>query len=605
MIEKKRYSNPIEVLCVYHDILKEQGLLVPEEFTDENINYIAVLNAKGELTDIIDHQHQETRMIGKKEKIVTVPTKERLPKRVQEKDKPYALDHRTKYVFGLKLNKNELLATKTELEAFNIMAEHNLAIIKGIESPVVNAYRKFLETWNPEENTENPLLLALGKDFDKAKVIFALDTDLNNYLHNEPKMIDKWLEYYHKQKVPSLYEAQDAITGKANQPMTRTHEKIKGLPGGLGQGNLLVAFKYDGYESFNHENQNKKSESYNANIGYQTMQKYTKALNYILEKRQFIVLDNLVLIPIVLTQNTNTTNDLIAWLKNDSDTNNEELKHYITKRLQQAKSGQISNEELIDLNRYDTDVYLLGLEANSARVMIKLFEHQSFGKIIENIANLQTDIQVKKDKPRIYPLYQIAKQTLPSYSDKNADTIVVRQLLASIIRNNTIPDNIFNQIMRRIKIEPKNLNDIKYGMIQKYIHDINKTQRKDTTFMEVNTPETTPAYLYGRMFAIIERIQNAALGDLNRNVKDQYFASVLTKPTRTFPRLIANAQKHLKKIENEGYSIHLNKLLTETIAQLDTTGFADHLSNKEQGLFIIGYYQQRQKFFAKKDKSKE
>ena len=91
------------------------------------------------------------------------------------------------------------------------------------------------------------------------------------FIHNDPAWIEHWTDIYNTQDIPSKHFIQDSITGQQNQLNTRIHEKIKRLPGGLSQGNSLVAFKYDSYMSYNHENQNANSTDYNANISYKQM----------------------------------------------------------------------------------------------------------------------------------------------------------------------------------------------------------------------------------------------------------------------------------------------------------------------------------------------
>ena len=110
---------------------------------------------------------------------------------------------------------------------------------------------------------------------------------------------------------------------------------------------------------------------------------------------------------------------------------------------------------------------------------------------------------------------------------------------------------------------------------------------------------TNQAYLCGRLFAILERLQQEASNySLNRTVKDAYFASASTRPLLVFPKLINLAiQSYLKKAQ---YPMFYNKLIGEVMVKLNG-GFPDHFSLKEQGEFIVGYYQQNQAFYEKKN----
>lgn len=116
--------------------------------------------------------------------------------------------------------------------------------------------------------------------------------------------------------------------------------------------------------------------------------------------------------------------------------------------------------------------------------------------------------------------------------------------------------------------------------------------------LQENSPDT--AYQLGRLFAVLEKIQGEALGDLNATIKDKYFSSACTTPALVFPRLLRLAQPHLAKLE-DGNRIFKEKMLQQILGSLDE-GFPRSLSIERQGMFILSYYQQRQKFYEKKEK---
>ena len=106
------------------------------------------------------------------------------------------------------------------------------------------------------------------------------------------------------------------------------------------------------------------------------------------------------------------------------------------------------------------------------------------------------------------------------------------------------------------------------------------------------------AYLCGRLFAVLEKLQQEASGgNLNRTIKDVYFASGSTKPALVFPKLLRLAQTHLNKVK---YPAFYNKLIGEIINSLKGE-FPDTFLLADQGRFMIGYYQQYQSFFEKNE----
>ena len=123
--------------------------------------------------------------------------------------------------------------------------------------------------------------------------------------------------------------------------------------------------------------------------------------------------------------------------------------------------------------------------------------------------------------------------------------------------------------------------------------------------MALDKENTNQAYLCGRLFAVLQKIQENAAGGakLNRTIKDSYFASAASKPALVFPKLLTLSQNHLKKL-SEGRAVFFNKLTEEIIGKLNGE-FPDTLLLTEQGKFMIGYYQQDQEFYRKNTNSDE
>ena len=109
--------------------------------------------------------------------------------------------------------------------------------------------------------------------------------------------------------------------------------------------------------------------------------------------------------------------------------------------------------------------------------------------------------------------------------------------------------------------------------------------------MGLDESNVSPAYLCGRLFAVLENIQQKASNySLNRTIKDAYFASASVRPVIVFPKLLALSQHHMAKLEKGYYE---DRQISEITALLGTE-FPSTLSLKEQGVFMLGYYQQKE-----------
>jgi CRISPR-associated protein Csd1 len=105
-----------------------------------------------------------------------------------------------------------------------------------------------------------------------------------------------------------------------------------------------------------------------------------------------------------------------------------------------------------------------------------------------------------------------------------------------------------------------------------------------------------PPYVLGRLFAVLERLQGVALGDINATIRDRYFGAASRNPAMVFPRLIQLSMHHAAKAD-AGW---LEKAKGEVMSLLPSEHFPRVLSLADQGLFAVGYYHQRDALFTKR-----
>jgi len=106
-----------------------------------------------------------------------------------------------------------------------------------------------------------------------------------------------------------------------------------------------------------------------------------------------------------------------------------------------------------------------------------------------------------------------------------------------------------------------------------------------------------PGYRMGRLFAVLEKIQEEASPGLNATIRDRYYGAASTTPVAVFTTLLRLKNAHLKKL-SASRNTYFEKLLGEILESV--TDFPKHLPLPDQGRFALGYYHQRQDFFTKK-----
>ena len=121
----------------------------------------------------------------------------------------------------------------------------------------------------------------------------------------------------------------------------------------------------------------------------------------------------------------------------------------------------------------------------------------------------------------------------------------------------------------------------------------NNPQNERNLTVSLDTQNLNIGYRLGRLFAVLEKIQEAANPGINATIKDRFYASASSAPASVFGNLMRLSSHHLSKLRKEktGYAVNFEKLLQEVVAGL--SAFPAHLSLDDQGQFAIGYYHQR------------
>ena len=118
--------------------------------------------------------------------------------------------------------------------------------------------------------------------------------------------------------------------------------------------------------------------------------------------------------------------------------------------------------------------------------------------------------------------------------------------------------------------------------------------------MELNEQSTNVPYMLGRLFAVLEHIQQEANPGINATIKDKYFNSAAATPAQIFPLLLNLSQKHLRKLKDEGSRMTFNRRMQEIMEDMGQE-FPARMTLPQQGSFYLGYYHQTQKRYQKKE----
>jgi CRISPR-associated protein Csd1 len=571
-----------------------QAKVPPYGFSDEKISYVLILSKDGQLVDVQSLLSSDKKPLPK---LLPVP---QAVKRTSGA-KPNFLWDKTAYVLGVEGNKDKQAAkTQPWLAAektFDVFKNHHLQALKDSSDTGLKALHFFLQSWKPEQFDQSACNAAIVD----SNVIFRLD-GAKAYLHESPEAIAIWSRI--------LEPADDSVSGGClvtgeQSTLARLHPPIKGVYGGQSSGGSIVSFNAESYTSFG------KEQGENAPVSDAAAFAYTAALNYLLRRdnRQCISVGDASTVFWAQApdqQQEQQAQDLFGIMMNMPVTDDAQAAQ-IKPVMEQIAKGKPLTEVAPNIDAA-TRFYILGIAPNASRLSIRYWLSSSFGELAENLAWHWRDLAIEPIPWREPPsVWRLLIQTAAQGKSENIPPQLAGELLRAIITGQPYPHMLLAQLVQRIRSDG-DVNGLRVAMIRAVLQrKYRKGQYLEELPMGLDENSELPGYRLGRLFAVLERIQSTALGsDLNAGIADRYYGTASAVPYSVFPRLIASSQNHLSKIRKDkpGYAINLKKDLASVMEGLDAQ-FPKHFSIDQQGQFALGYYHQKQKYFAKKSTEAE
>ncbi|MFH0869191.1 MAG: type I-C CRISPR-associated protein Cas8c/Csd1 [archaeon] len=574
----------IQELCHYYDRLRDNPDMDISEpgFSREKIHAEVVLDENGNLLQFNDLRIQKGKNLVPKEMIVPQSFKRPGSK---AHEAPFFLWDNTGFVFGKDAKENN---QKTQLK-FENFRRHHVKLLSQSTQKDVQIFVSFLSNWNIS-NANN---LKNWKELAGGNVVFRIDGE-REYLHEKKSLKEIWLQYLATQK--ATLEGFCMITGKRT-PIARTHPSVKSFSS---TGSALVSFNDNAYESYG------KKQNYNAPVGEMSAFTYTTALNYLLasnSKQKIRIGDDTA---VFWTERQSPVEGMLGQILDPKDT---ELAD--SANIKQFLEAVRDSKKLPDID-CDIKFYILGISPNKARIAVRFWHICTVGQLKERIGQHFKDLQMIRSRdsdPEFPSIWRLLQETINKKSSDTPQPLLAGAVMRSILEGTVYPQALQNALINRIRSESalkdkngkpiNNVNYVRAAMLKAILNQKNRIYKNSMEVpMALDKENKNTAYLLGRLFAVLEKVQQDALGqNINATIKDRFFGSASATPAAVFPQLLRLAQHHIGKAE---YGKTRDKQIEEVIC--DIKDFPAHLSLDQQGLFAIGYYHQRQSFFQKKDK---
>jgi CRISPR-associated protein Csd1 len=418
-------------------------------------------------------------------------------------------------------------------------------------------------------NSETPKTLVFPDDF-ASEDLFTFEVE--GALLIEDQEVQK--HWYRTQK--DAYESggntgQCIVCGKDCRPGKAHPIQIKGIPGGQTSGMAIVSANKDAFYSYH------LRKSLLSPTCWDCAERYAKAY-YVLRESEGT---HLLVGPLVY----------LFWTRQETGFNiaalfSQPQPEQVKELLRSAPRGRLY--DTLDAEAF----YATALSASGGRVVVRDWLETTVGEVKDQLVRwfrLQRIVDWDGSEGSPYGLYPLAaslvrdpRQDLPP----NAP----RALLKVALQGGSLPAWLLFQAIKRNRAEQQ-LTRPRAALIKMVLLSQPQNFQEDA-MVRLDEDNLNPAYLCGRLLAVLEQVQFLAVSP-KATLIDRFYGTASTAPASVFSRLLKGAQAHLGKLRTEkpGAYAALQSRLEAVLGNL--SGFPRVLTLEEQGWFSLGYYHQR------------
>ncbi|MCG6117661.1 MAG: type I-C CRISPR-associated protein Cas8c/Csd1 [Aquimonas sp.] len=366
----------------------------------------------------------------------------------------------------------------------------------------------------------------------------------------------------------------------------RLHAAIKGVWGAQTSGANIVSFNQASFASYG------KSQGANAPVGKDAAAKYTTALNDLLARnsRQRAQVGDTSMVFWSEQDSAMEQGDFLSLLGIAQEDDPAAHTDRVAKLYAAVRTGQY-----VQLPEAQQRFFVLGLAPNAARLSVRFWHVDTIAGMANRFANWFKDIELAHgpNQPDALPLTRLLRACALQGKLDNLPPNLGGDIMRSILTGTVYPQSWLQAALRRCRAE----QEIDYPRATALKACLNRMAIDDKEKLTVSLDQenTNVAYRLGRLFAVLERIQEEANPGLNATIRDRYFGSASSNPLAVFPTLNRLKNHHLAKIDSRGRAQNLEKLVGSIIDGLPADApFPPSLALADQGRFAVGYYHQRQ-----------
>lgn len=444
-----------------------------------------------------------------------------------------------------------------------------------------------------EQMRHDPLWTEIEKNLSKKYSTFSF------LIEGDTKIVAEKAELLNLEEDYPPEEGQIClISGKKGNVVETTTATM--IPGSQATAKLVSFQVGSGYDSYG------KSKGENAPISDNAEFAYTTALNHLLEsnsRNKFMVGSRSFLFwasknDEVGSQAEESIFNMFGF-DNPVDDPNKSIEK-VRKVFQAIYSGEIRTTT-------EDQFFILGLAPNAARIAVVYWAEIPLKEFAGTICRHFEDMEIvdtRMDKKPYMSLRSILSAVTLGGKVSDATPNLPDAVVKSIFQGLPYPQTLFASCIRRIRAESgeKDKSAVfvtRAAIIKAYLNRLKNHEKKISQMLDKEN--TNQGYLCGRLFAVLDKIQEEA--NNQHSIRERFMNAASSTPAAVFSTVLNLSNHHAENLKNEGRKVYFDRLKQEIISKIDADGFKAQLDLQDQGRFFIGYYHQRQDFFTKNEEN--
>lgn len=593
------------ILQALYALAKHEGLTEDADFEPRAIAWLVRVSPEGRFLGIEGTKTESPGgSIKKKPKIVAKAFQVPRERPVTSGDRAFLLFNKAEYVFGI--DPEGTRDAEKLKKRFGLFREKVKRCLEVTHDEGVVAVGKFLD--DIAAGTQNVSLPSDCAANDLFAFIYSPDVD--RLVTDRPKVRAYWNQC--RAEESGNGEPQMClVSGMASEPV-ELFPQLKRVPGGSTSGVSLVSFNKKAFESYGWKG------NANAPVSRDSAESSATALNRLLDSSypdpkqpgQTLPQRNLRLsanTTVCFWSSESNADDFCSVFGGLLEANPDTVKE-LYRSIWRGMIPHIENTAAF---------YALTLSGTQGRAIVRDWFESTVNDVAQNLAHHFADLQIVRNTPKPrekdlspqFALSTLLKSLAVEGDSERVPPPLAADLVEAALHGTLYPFSILQRAIERARAEIGRdgwidlaRRDARAALIKAVLNRRKRllsTASHQEVTPDMNPENTSEGYALGLLMAVLERLQQEALENINASVVDRYFSGASANPKTVFVRLLKNARHHASKasgIESKGgFIFRLERIIDELAGRFDPkhNGFPAWLNIEQQGLFVLGYHQMR------------